>query len=691
MREQEDHNPERVISPFGLDDLDDAEIQLHEKAHFLLKKWMEICARDPTDDEPFADFLDVFQQQRVFENISGFFFIIIQLCVDYCCTQQKYSSGKETFSKNQNGRTSSQRVSMVYPAIDAVCKLIVFLVKFCESAGKEAPNTNNPNAGKVDLLNTFLTATCKVLEIHGNTPCNLKDSPGNGPRSVFDQRPYLRLFTNLLHRFNTPDPSLDSNNINVLLAFGMAFHSICPSRIPSFCFAWLELIPHRLFMSKLLISKDPKGSEMCERLLVDLCQFMQEYLSDRCLVDSIRLLYKGTLRVLIVLLHDFPDFLCEYYFSFCDVIAPSCIQMRNLILSAYPRNMRLPDPCTPNLKIDLLPETAQSPVIKSDYTRALGKYRKDIDSYLEKRGPASFLAKLAGFLILKDKNERKKVHTKYNIPLINSLVLYVGMRGLGPDKTPVNSLDNQSSMDIFNALINGLCPEGRYHLLNAIVNQLRYPNLHTQWFISVVLYLFSQTEELALKEQITRVLLERLVVHRPHPWGLLITFMELIKNHRYAFWKQPFTRCAPEIENVFESVALNYMSSPVKKNKNRSSQQQQSSHHQHQQLLSQTRQQHSPRSQPWPQYTSQNSNVAHSSSQSPSHPIQPSLIHQLIQSSHQQPQQSQQPRSQHHSQRSSHRRPQCPSQPQHPPYQPTQRAQFNKHSNKLNTTHFTHQ
>jgi hypothetical protein len=32
-----------------------------------------------------------------------------------------------------------------------------------------------------------------------------------------------------------------------------------------------------------------------------------------------------------------------------------------------------------------------------------------------------------------------------------------------------------------------------------------------------------------VQEQITRVLLERLIVNRPHPWGLLITFVELIK------------------------------------------------------------------------------------------------------------------------------------------------------------------
>jgi hypothetical protein len=36
------------------------------------------------------------------------------------------------------------------------------------------------------------------------------------------------------------------------------------------------------------------------------------------------------------------------------------------------------------------------------------------------------------------------------------------------------------------------------------------------------------TQEI-VQEQITRVLLERLIVNRPHPWGLLITFIELIK------------------------------------------------------------------------------------------------------------------------------------------------------------------
>lgn len=107
--------------------------------------------------------------------------------------------------------------------------------------------------------------------------------------------------------------------------------------------------------------------------------------------------------------------------------------------------------------------------------------------------------------------------------------------------------------------------------LNAIANQLRFPNSHTHYFSCTLLYLFAEANSEAIQEQITRlilkkmyisylvrfnlilkfiyrVLLERLIVNRPHPWGLLITFIELIKNPAYKFWNHEFVHCAPEIE-----------------------------------------------------------------------------------------------------------------------------------------------
>lgn len=53
--------------------------------------------------------------------------------------------------------------------------------------------------------------------------------------------------------------------------------------------------------------------------------------------------------------------------------------------------------------------------------------------------------------------------------------------------------------------------------------------------------------------------MERLIVNRPHPWGLLITFIELIKNPVFKFWEHEFVNCAPEIEKLFDSVARSCM------------------------------------------------------------------------------------------------------------------------------------
>jgi CCR4-NOT transcription complex subunit 1 len=79
------------------------------------------------------------------------------------------------------------------------------------------------------------------------------------------------------------------------------------------------------------------------------------------------------------------------------------------------------------------------------------------------------------------------------------------------------SFQTSAAMDIYQYLVTALDPEGRYHLLNAVANQLRYPNNHTHYFSCVLLYLFLEAKDDIIKEQITRVLLERLIVHRPHP------------------------------------------------------------------------------------------------------------------------------------------------------------------------------
>ncbi|KAK6167379.1 hypothetical protein SNE40_021420 [Patella caerulea] len=226
--------------------------------------------------------------------------------------------------------------------------------------------------------------------------------------------------------------------------------------------------------------------------------------------------------------------------------------------------MRLPDPFTPNLKVDSLPDIAQQPRILTNFVSMIQptSFKKDLDSYLKTRAPINFLSELRSNL-----QQSVEPGCHYNIPLINALVLYVGtqaihfIHGKGQSSS-MGTIAPSSHMDIFQNLAVNLDTEGRYLFLTAIANQLRYPNSHTHYFSCTILYLFAQANNEQIQEQITRVLLERLIVNRPHPWGLLITFIEMIKNPNFKFWNHEFVHCAPEVDKMLESVARSCLQTP---------------------------------------------------------------------------------------------------------------------------------
>lgn len=144
----------------------------------------------------------------------------------------------------------------------------------------------------------------------------------------------------------------------------------------------------------------------------------------------------------------------------------------------------------------------------------------------------------------------------YNVATLNCLVQYTGVMAiqssLALGASPVR---NVPAMDIFKKLATDLDTEGCYLFLNALANQLRFPNSHTHYFSNVIFMLFLEAPHRGVQEQITRLLLERLLAERPHPWGVLVTFMELIENKQYRFWELGITKCDPEIGKLCELVA----------------------------------------------------------------------------------------------------------------------------------------
>ncbi|KAJ3269632.1 hypothetical protein HDV01_001148 [Terramyces sp. JEL0728] len=370
-----------------------------------------------------------------------------------------------------------------YLSIDAfACFVIMAILKISENSERKP----------------FLTKTLGII-------CLETVNAHENIESIFNQKPFFRIFNSLIDQAKEFAAELGEIYAPLLSHICNTLYSLKPSMLPGFLFSWIQLISHRDLMGPLLSYDNQKYWPYYQKVMIALLTFLAPVLQSGQLNDTSKSLYRATLRVLLVLLHDYPEFLSGYHFSFIDVLPYTCVQLKNLILSAYPRDMRLPDPFTPNLKVDLLPEMNQNPQILSDYTQCLidSNIKQELDTYLETRTPVSFLGRISSVLL----NNSPSL-PKYNISLINSLVFYVGVEAINQAQAkniqgppPVS---NNVAMDIFQQLLVDLDSDGRYLFLSAISSHLRYPNSQTHYFSCVLLYLFSEANQEIMKEQITR-------------------------------------------------------------------------------------------------------------------------------------------------------------------------------------------
>ncbi|KAL7754375.1 CCR4-NOT core subunit cdc39 [Sorochytrium milnesiophthora] len=520
--------------PSGPNALTPEQSALHEQLAYAFAEWVRLYQHPNANEKLFASFIQQLHTLEIFGNDDTF-------CLFFrVCTELSIDS----YARFKPAPGASAVAP--YQAIDAYAKLIIMLIKFHEEDG------NNPTSRLVFF--TKIVSIVVLVLVHSH---EMK-------RQHFNQKPFFRLFAAILNDLNGHEQHFQPIYFFMLQALSNTLHTLQPFFLPGFTFAWLSLVSHRQFMPKLLLIENQKGWPLFRRLLIDLLKFLVPFLRDVKMKEASRLLYKGTLRVLLVLLHDFPEFLCDYHYSLCDVIPPTCVQLRNLVLSAFPRNMRLPDPFTPNLRIDTLPEVKQPPNLLSDYAAVLvsSGIKDDLDAQLshhdQPQQQQAYITELVSSSLLLTEGQTDDVtDSKYNVPLLNAVVLHIGCLDLetrSADQLPAPNVH----VHIFMHLLRQMDSEGCYYLISAIANQLRFPNRHTYYFSSLMLRLFVESraaETTYIQEQITRVLLERLIVNRPHPWGLLVTFIELIKDPKYSFWEHAFTRCAPDIERLFESVS----------------------------------------------------------------------------------------------------------------------------------------
>ena len=166
-----------------------------------------------------------------------------------------------------------------------------------------------------------------------------------------------------------------------------------------------------------------QGWAAFQKLLLSLFKFLHPFLKDGDLRQAERDLYRGVLRLLLVILHDFPDFLSENYFALCDAVPSRCVQLRNIILSAFPATIVLPDPHLRGMSLESLPEMGPIPVIAQNFSPAVwgaADMKPSFDLFLLGRGNTNVLPQI------KDRIQTASIHENYDLSLLNSIVLFCG-------------------------------------------------------------------------------------------------------------------------------------------------------------------------------------------------------------------------------------------------------------------------
>ena len=526
----------------------------HDAYHqmgYLFAEWIALLSHGPPS-EPLQDkFINGLLDAEILSNpklFKTFFKAATEISVTAFATEHEV-------------RTRTQRES--YLAVDSLAMLIVRIVlSFDKNHSEEA----------MDYLKNIMSVVTTMLTIdHENFQNN------------WNERAYFKIFSSILCMWNdasildsTATAHLDEEFYTFI---GDIFNSLQPLIYPGFTFAWISLIAHRMFLPRVITLPNRSGYPTMVRLLQNLLKFDRICgNSDNDSYDIVNVIFKAINRIFTGLAHDYPEFLVECHFQLVTAIPSRYIQLRNIVVSATPKKIPVIDPFTQGLKVERLPEIKEPPIVYFNPGDDLAKVglRKPVDNFLRIPAPSLIRTMYNSVKLLQPKEDRDFgfdiIH--YNTKLINALVLHIGISAVSERTSSsqrggfnVKSTHVSLLVDLMN---HGLL-EFKFHLINAIANQLRYPNSHTHWFVGIILHFFSSTtiwtqpgSKAVVQEIITRVLLERHIVNKPHPWGLTIVFTELVKNGDYGFFELPFVRTAePELRVVFAALARNVKGTPV--------------------------------------------------------------------------------------------------------------------------------
>ncbi|RDA83176.1 hypothetical protein CP532_6439 [Ophiocordyceps camponoti-leonardi (nom. inval.)] len=507
-------------------DVDEAAAR-QDQMEYVFEEWVHLCNNQNASSKAMTVFLQQLQAKQIIRGRDDFF-LFVRVAID---------SSVDRF--DQMAVQSRIMADTNHFMVDALAKLISMFV---------TTHSDGPTS-RTALLDSVLVLVGLVLNHHHTKR-----------QEHLNQKVFFRLFSMLLHEMrNASEEVSEEEERQMVLKFAKRFQAIGPQRLPGFAFGWIGLLQHRAFLPPLLQMPGGAGWEACTKLVVQLLSCLGDQLKTFTASATTRELYRATLKFLIVLQHDFPDFLAASYMKLCASIPPHCAQLLNTVLAASPQQQagKLAEPTA---KAEDTKTQARLLEEATSTLRECGLLNV-LDQVLQSGPTEDAVAQMAHAMTSKVPKETGFGHVAVaaNVEVIGAVVIYMGQHAVG--RATSNGLSiggSEPDVSVLSLLVHEVPAEARYYVLSSMINQLRHPCAQTEYFSQLILYMFGKDlgdpEETEIREEMTRVFLERLAGFWPQPWGLVFTILELIKNDKYMFFDLPFIKSTPEVAERFAAL-----------------------------------------------------------------------------------------------------------------------------------------
>ncbi|OTB01909.1 hypothetical protein M426DRAFT_74942 [Hypoxylon sp. CI-4A] len=490
--------------------------ELLEQIEYIFEEWVRLYNNYNTPEKAKLAFVKQIRS-KIITNREDFLIFVrraIDLAVIY------YEQIMHTGGTNTDA----------FSAVDALVRIVILF------ANESLAEHDDPEVGILPILGAVTSLIAVVLNHHHVT---------RGEQ--FNQRVFHRLFSMLLHGSDalfSEHPSLDSCRADFLTRIADTLLQLNPSRFPGFMFGWVALLAHRRFMPDILLLESKQGWAPYTTLLKSLLENVSEHMKVIDVTDVVKEYYRAAMKLLVILAHDFPEYISANATQLCMSISPHCTQLRNIVLN-----------CSPRAETgDSIPQETQADVAANL-------------SYLQNVG----MLEIIGQLVQAPPSEDAIAHLTHAINRSNTKDTTYGKVPLGVDQKLVESvvtfmanhaatkarqdrpLFTPGSPDVktVSLLVHELQPQARYFLLSSIIDHLRSYSPMTEYFSYVIFDLFGQDmndpEEADIRQQIVRVLLERIAGFWPQPWGLMMVIIELVTKEKYHFFDQPFIKADRDV------------------------------------------------------------------------------------------------------------------------------------------------